>query len=176
MRHTTLTLGCVLLLSACPPVSGVVPPSPHNGIWATQPGDAGIVVFDLPDGAVVWSPLTLPLQGGLLTLKHGCRDFQVDPSSGVVAQIPGVRWAGAVRPSAAGFEFSWDAPTLGLLSAHNEYVGDGGSAAAAHGLTLLGSYSDGGITLVIEWLLPDAGVQSRERVEFAAARIVNCPP
>lgn len=85
-------------------------PSPLNGVW--QASDAGrplgVVIFELPDGPR-WSPHGLVIESAQAYLTHDCRDFRVDPDSGVVVAATGIRPAGTlVQASPQSASLVWD--------------------------------------------------------------------
>lgn len=175
MRTATTLL---LVLSACPTVPPPVPVPPlsrFNGVWASPRDDAGlregILVHDLLDGGVAWSPLRLEFLDGRLVLTHHCRDFRVDSATGQVLAVAGVVPAGVVTEGAADFNLLWTADTFALSQAHMDLRSSFGLVSETR---LRGAASDGSVRLRMEFLFPDASIADIDLREFPASRQFTC--
>lgn len=148
-------------------------PSRFNGVWGTD-GDAGaregLLVHDLYDGGIVWSPLRVVLDDGGLTLMHRCRDFSVDPVSGRVVAAPGAFAAGRVTETPDGFDFAWTASTHAILVGHSNLVR---RPDRLTDVRIQGVLADGSVSLRVEWLTADASVASEFR-RFEVTRQFAC--
>lgn len=169
MRQAAL----VLALCSCPSVPTTPPPSEFNGVWASRAEDGGlrgILVHDLQDGGVVWSPKHLEFLDGGLVIGHRCRDFAVDATSGQVIAAAGVVPAGVVTEASGGFGLTWTASTGAIVSAHDLRP----SSTIVERARLSGEVADGSFGLRIDWLASDGSIEDSEVTQFQVTRQFTC--
>lgn len=158
----------LLLFCACPPPLPPAPPaSRFNGVWASGRDDAGlregVLIHDLHDGGVVWSPRRLVFNDGGLTITHRCSDFTVG-TTGQVTAVVQVAAAGVVTEGSGGVAFVWTAGTQAMLVSSRLDVDE---------VRLGGELADGSISVRLDWLRGGALVESEVK-QLGVSRQLEC--
>lgn len=160
----------LVLLGACPLPPAPLPappPSPFNGVWVSRPDDAGlregILIHDLRDGGVVWSPRRLRFRDGGLIIIHRCTDFTVDGATGHVTAAERVVPAGIVTEGSGGVTFVWTVSTVAIRE----------GTSGIDEVRMSGAVADGSLTVRLDWFR-DASFVGAEVKQLDVTRQFAC--